>query len=77
MHAAREERILATGKEEATAPPPIRADPLPGFNFRVEIDGIALASFAEVSGLISETAVIEYRTGETLEIAHEGLELAG
>lgn len=46
-------------------PPPTRTDPLPGFNFRVEIDGIALASFAEVSGLVSETAVIEYRTGDS------------
>jgi phage tail-like protein len=46
-------------------PPPSRKDPLPRFNFRVEIDGIAVASFAEVSGLESETAVIEYRTGDS------------
>ena len=32
-------------------------------SFRVEIDGIPSGSFAEVGGLDSETAVIEYRTG--------------
>ncbi len=46
-------------------PPPSRKDPLPRFNFRVEIDGIAVASFAEVSGLESETSVIDYRTGDS------------
>lgn len=41
-----------------------RADPYGAFNFLVEIDGIALASFSEVSGLVSETEVVEYRTGD-------------
>lgn len=40
-----------------------RDDPYAAFNFRVEIDGVALAAFSEVSGLESETEVIEYRTG--------------
>jgi phage tail-like protein len=40
-----------------------RDDPYKSFNFRVEIDGVALAAFSEVSGLESETEVIEYRTG--------------
>ncbi len=40
------------------------ADPFGAFNFRVEIDGIAVASFSEVSGLESWTDVIEYRTGD-------------
>jgi phage tail-like protein len=40
-----------------------RDDPYKGFNFLVEIDGISTASFCEVSGLASETAVIEYRNG--------------
>jgi len=44
-------------------PPPKRTDPYLVFNFRVEIDGIPVAAFKEVSGLDSETAVIEYRTG--------------
>jgi phage tail-like protein len=47
-------------------PSATRTDPLSGFNFRVEIDGIALAAFAEVSGLVSETQVVEYRTGDSL-----------
>jgi phage tail-like protein len=42
---------------------PSRDDPYTGFNFRVEIDGLALAAFSEVSGLESETAVIQYRVG--------------
>jgi phage tail-like protein len=46
-------------------PPKTRTDPFRNFNFRVEIDGIAVASFAEVSGLDSETVVIDYRTGDS------------
>ncbi len=44
-------------------PPPQRNDPFKAFDFLVEIDGIARAAFSEVSGLESETAVIEYRAG--------------
>jgi len=40
-----------------------RHDPYKNFNFRVEIEGLTVAEFSEVSGLESETAVIEYRTG--------------
>jgi phage tail-like protein len=40
-----------------------RDDPYKGFNFLVEIDGISVAAFCEVTGLASETAVIEYRNG--------------
>lgn len=40
-----------------------RDDPYKAFNFLIEIDGISVAAFCEVSGLASETAVIEYRTG--------------
>ena len=40
-----------------------RDDPYKAFNFRVEIDGVAIAAFNEVSGLVSETDVIEYRAG--------------
>jgi phage tail-like protein len=46
--------------------PPKRDDPYKAFNFLVEIDGIARAAFSEVSGLESETAVIEYRIGGEL-----------
>jgi phage tail-like protein len=38
-------------------------EPYRNFNFRVEIEGVAVADFSEVDGLASETEVIEYRTG--------------
>jgi phage tail-like protein len=44
-------------------PAPQQNDPYKAFNFLVEIDGIAHAVFSEVTGLESETAVIEYRAG--------------
>lgn len=40
-----------------------RTDPYKNFNFRVEIDGIAVAGFSECSGLSSSVDVIEYREG--------------
>ena len=40
-----------------------RDDPYKGYNFLVEIDGISVAAFCEVSGLSSATEVIEYRNG--------------
>jgi phage tail-like protein len=45
------------------AAPQQRDDPCKTFSFVVEIDGIERAAFSEVSGLESETAVIEYRVG--------------
>jgi len=42
---------------------PGNQDPYKSFNFVVEIEGVAVADFSEVSGLSSETTVIEYRTG--------------
>jgi phage tail-like protein len=36
---------------------------LPGSNFRVEIDNVPVAKFAECHGLSSETDVITYREG--------------
>jgi len=47
------------------APTGQREDPFRNFNFRVEIEGVQIASFAEVSGISSETDVIEYRAGDT------------
>ncbi len=40
-----------------------RNDPYLRFNFLVEIDGIPPVAFKSVSGLDSETEVVEYRTG--------------
>ena len=44
-------------------PPATRHDPHGAFCFRVEIDGIAAASFSEVSGLEVEITPIDYREG--------------
>ena len=47
-----------------------RSDPLVGYHFHVEIDGISQAQFRECSGLDSESEVIEYkeagRDGQTI-----------
>lgn len=40
-----------------------RNDPYGAFNFLVEVDGVTVAGFSEVSGLSTETDVVEYRTG--------------
>jgi phage tail-like protein len=40
------------------------AYPHRNFRFRVEIDGISVASFSEVSGFDATFDVIEYRTGD-------------
>lgn len=40
-----------------------RNDPFAAFNFVVQIDGVNVAGFSEVSGLTTETDVIEYREG--------------
>ncbi|MEP6922806.1 MAG: phage tail protein [bacterium] len=44
-------------------PAAVRVDPYKNFNFKVEIAGITLAGFSEVSGLESEVDLIEYREG--------------
>ena len=41
-----------------------RNDPYGQFNFQVEIDGIVVAGFSEVSGLTTDTNIIEYREGD-------------
>jgi phage tail-like protein len=50
------------------AMPPIgtRNDPYRTFNFRLEIDGTAVAGFRECSGLTFTTDPIEYREGTDL-----------
>jgi phage tail-like protein len=45
-----------------------RNDPVASFNFEVQIDGIGLrAGFSEISGLSTETDIIEYREGSDAE----------
>ena len=40
-----------------------RIDPYGQFNFLVEIDGVIHAGFSEVSGLSTDSNVMEYREG--------------
>ncbi|QEL17101.1 phage tail protein [Limnoglobus roseus] len=40
-----------------------RGDPYEGYNFLVEIDGLSIAGFTQVSGLESRIEVVEYRDG--------------
>lgn len=40
-----------------------RNDPYRGFNFRLEVDGLTIASFSEASGLIAEGDPVDYREG--------------
>ena len=39
-------------------------DPYAGFNFKLEIEGITVAGFSEVTGLNQESNVIDYREGQ-------------
>ncbi len=48
---------------------PRRADdPVGNYNFIVEIDGVGNGAFSEVSGLDSQTEIIEYRTGSARDL---------
>ncbi|MBX3644274.1 MAG: phage tail protein [Rubrivivax sp.] len=44
-----------------------RNDPYRGFNFVVEIDGIARAGFSEAGGLTMQTDATDYREGTDLQ----------
>ena len=39
-------------------------DPFAAFNFKLEIEGITVAGFSEVTGLNQESNVIDYREGQ-------------
>jgi phage tail-like protein len=45
-----------------------RKDPYRGFNFHIEIDGITVGSFSDVSGLSSDGDVVEYRNGDEAQL---------
>jgi len=45
-----------------------RKDPFRSFNFRVEIDGINVGSFSDVSGLSSDGDAVEYRNGDDVPL---------
>jgi phage tail-like protein len=48
-----------------------RQDPVLSFNFKVEITGLIIAGFSEVSGLQAEIEVHEYREGGLNEYIHK------
>ncbi len=49
----------------------IRSDPYMAFNFLVEIEGLLVGGFSEVTGLQIETAVETYREGGLNEYEHK------
>jgi phage tail-like protein len=49
----------------------MRKDPLLAFRFRVEIEGLDVAGFSEVTGLESEIEVHEYREGGLNDYIHK------
>jgi phage tail-like protein len=40
-----------------------RVDPFAAFNFVLDIDGVAVAGFSECTGVMTDTDIIPYRTG--------------
>ena len=48
-----------------------RADPYRGFRFRIEIDGITVAHFSEVSGIQAETDTEPYEEGGVNDFVHQ------
>ncbi|MBD5799852.1 phage tail protein [Bacillus pseudomycoides] len=48
-----------------------RTDPLTNFNFLVELDGLVVGGFSEISGLQTETETEEYREGGLNEYTHK------
>jgi phage tail-like protein len=49
----------------------VRLDPYAGFNFLVEIEGLVIGAFSEVSGLAVETTVQEYQEGGQNDYVHK------
>lgn len=52
-------------------PPGVRVDPYLDFRFAVQIEGIIVAGFSEVSGLEVEVATEEYEEGGRNDYTHE------
>jgi phage tail-like protein len=48
-----------------------RKDPFLGFNFKVEIGGVIVAGFNEISGLASEAEIQEFREGGVNGYTHK------
>jgi len=48
-----------------------RSELFPSFNFGVEVDGLLVGSFSEVSGIGSEIDIEEYREGGVNDFVHK------
>jgi phage tail-like protein len=48
-----------------------RSDPFLSFNFELELEGLLVGSFSEVSGLGAEIDIEEYREGGVNEFVHK------
>ena len=48
-----------------------KPDPYRGFRFRIEIDGITVAQFSEISGLQAETETEPYEEGGVNDYVHQ------
>lgn len=59
--------VFIVGAPAMAAPPGERPGASGGFSFRVEIEGVTTGEFSEVSGLSSETEVVEFREGGDVE----------
>lgn len=62
--------LLNTGPTRAARMLGIRNDPYLSVNFLVEIDGLVVGGFQEVTGLQVETEVEDYREGGVNEYVH-------
>ena len=49
----------------------MRSDPFTAFRFQVEIDGLIIAGFSDVSGLQAETKTYQYREGGVNNFVHK------
>ena len=49
----------------------VRKDPLTNFAFTLKVGGVAVGSFKEVSGLSTESEVVEYRSGGAPEVVQK------
>jgi phage tail-like protein len=58
-------------------PPGARTDPFTAFRFVVEIEGLVVGGFTEVSGLDMEIEVDEYREGGVNTFVHQLHQLPG
>jgi phage tail-like protein len=48
-----------------------RRDPYLGFNFKVEVDGLVVGGFSDVSGIAAESEILEFREGGLNEYTHK------